>query len=75
LEAHSFAFLARLDRLLFGEVPLEIASRWRRWTAFSLHYIDFLLLQIPGFDRLAGVVVLKLTGVARPTAAASSSVR
>src|SRR6266852_5618666 len=69
LETHSFGFLARLDRLLVGEVPLKITAAWRRWTAFSLHEIDFLLLRIPGFDRFASVVVFKLTGVARPAAA------
>jgi SAM-dependent methyltransferase len=62
LEAHSFRFIARFDRLVLGDMLLEFASAaWRRWTVFALHFIDFLLLRIPGFDRFAGVVILKLT--------------
>ncbi len=66
LETHWFGFLARLDRFLFKTAPLEFASRWRRWTAYILHYVDFLLLRIPGLDRLAGIVVLKLSRTPRP---------
>ena len=69
LERHSYRLLARLDRVILREAadadtpgaPLEFASRWLRWLVIAFHYIDFLLLRIPGFDRFAGAVVLKLT--------------
>lgn len=61
LQEHPFRLLARLDRLVLRETPLEFASAWQRWTVFVLNAIDSLLLVIPGFDRFACVVVLKLT--------------
>ena len=60
VDAEFFLFLGRLNRLLLGGQPLELAPPWKRWMAQSLHYIDTLLLRIPGLDRLAGVVVLDL---------------
>ena len=65
VEAYSFGFLARFDRLVDGSTPFEFISWWRRLIIFALQYTDFFLLRTPGLERLAGVVVFRLTNGSR----------
>jgi SAM-dependent methyltransferase len=60
-DTYSFGLFSRLERLILGGVPLEFAPWWRTGTVYGLHYLDYLLFQIRGFERFAGVVVLKLS--------------
>ena len=59
-ETYSFGLFSRFERLLLGGRPLEFAPWWRKGAVYGLHYLDYLLFRIRGFDRFAGVVVLKL---------------
>ena len=60
-KTYSFGFLSRFERVILGGVPLEFAAWWRRGTVYCLHYIDFLLFNIPGFDHFAGVAVWRFS--------------
>jgi SAM-dependent methyltransferase len=53
-----FNVLGRLQRLFLGEPPVR--SGWLAWGATkSIHYIDRLLLSLPGAWRTAGYVVIR----------------
>ncbi len=60
-DTYSFGLFSRFERVILAGVPLEFASWWRKGTVYGLHYLDHILFQIRGFERFAGVVVLKLS--------------
>ena len=63
VEADPFHFLGRLNRLLLPGRPFEFAPRWKKWMLYAVHYLDHLLLRLPGLASLGSVVVLDLRPV------------
>ncbi len=62
---HGYCLLARGDRFVLNG-PLETAARWRRLLVHAFHWVDHVVLQLPMFRSLAGVVVLELSPRASP---------
>jgi SAM-dependent methyltransferase len=54
-----FHGLARLDDLTLRG-PMEFAAGWRRRAVYAFHWLDSILLRLPGLDRFAGINVFVL---------------
>jgi 2-polyprenyl-3-methyl-5-hydroxy-6-metoxy-1,4-benzoquinol methylase len=58
LHLRTFSFLSRVERFVLVDWSYEHSAPWRRTTVNALAALDYLVLSLPGIQRLGGNAVL-----------------